>query len=114
PMTETSTTTAPADGHDAAIRALAEPAVEPGSPLVWAVRDGITSTRRNLIGYFRVPEATFFATVQPIMFVLLFRYVFTVVGLGLPKSIPYVNYLMPGIFVQTVTFGVIGTAIGLS
>ena len=112
-MTDTSITTAPVGG-DTAIRALAEPVVEPGSPLAWAVRDGITSTRRNLIGYFRVPEATFFSTVQPIMFVLLFRYVFTVVGLGLPKSIPYVNYLMPGIFVQTVTFGVIGTAIGLS
>ena len=112
-MTDTTTTAAPVGG-DTAIRALAEPDVEPGSPLVWAVRDGLTSTRRNLIGYFRVPEATFFATVQPIMFVLLFRYVFTVVGLGLPGNITYVNYLMPGIFVQTVTFGVIGTAIGLS
>jgi ABC-2 type transport system permease protein len=110
-MTETSTAV-PTAG--ATIGALSEPVVEPGSPLVWAIRDGITSTRRNLISYRRVPEATFFATVQPIMFVLLFRYVFTVVGKGLPPGISYVNFLMPGIFVQTVTFGVIGTAIGLS
>ncbi len=96
------------------LSAAAEPMVERGSTLSWAIRDGVTSTRRNLIGYLRVPEATFFSTVQPIMFVLLFRYVFTVVGLGLPKGITYVNFLMPGIFVQTVTFGVIGTAIGLS
>lgn len=96
------------------LSAAAEPMVERGSKLSWAIRDGVTSTRRNLIGYLRVPEATFFSTVQPIMFVLLFRYVFTVVGLGLPKGITYVNFLMPGIFVQTVTFGVIGTAIGLS
>ncbi|HVX16551.1 MAG TPA: ABC transporter permease [Acidimicrobiales bacterium] len=93
---------------------LGAPEVEPGSAAMWAVRDGLTATRRNLIGFFRVPESTFFSTVQPIMFVLLFRYVFAVVGLGLPKGISYVNFLMPGIFVQTVAFGVVGTAIGLS
>ena len=87
---------------------LGAPEVEPGSAAMWAVRDGLTATRRNLIGFFRVPESTFFSTVQPIMFVLLFRYVFAVVGLGLPKGISYVNFLMPGIFVQTVAFGVVG------
>jgi hypothetical protein len=50
--------------------------------------------------------------VQPIMFVLLFRYVF-----GNAISTPgtsYVNYLMPGIFVQTVAFGAVSTSIGLA
>jgi ABC-2 type transport system permease protein/oleandomycin transport system permease protein len=69
-------------------------------------------TWRNLIGYVRIPEAMFFATLQPVMFVLLFRYVF---GGAVPiKGFNYVDYLMPGIFVQTVLFGGAGTAIGLA
>jgi ABC-2 type transport system permease protein/oleandomycin transport system permease protein len=69
-------------------------------------------TKRNLIGYTRVPEAIFFSSVQPIMFVLLFRYVF---GGAIPTpGYHYVQFLMPGIFVQTVAFGSIGTSIGLA
>jgi ABC-2 type transport system permease protein len=84
----------------------------PGGRLRWAVTDTLTVTRRNLIAYTRVPEAIFFSSVQPIMFVLLFRYVF---GGAIPTpGYTYVQFLMPGIFVQTVTFGSIGTAIGLA
>ncbi|HUY07624.1 MAG TPA: ABC transporter permease [Acidimicrobiales bacterium] len=69
-------------------------------------------TWRNLLGYVRIPEAAFFSSVQPIMFVLLFRYVF---GGAIPiPGVSYVDYLMPGIFVQTVAFGAIGTSIGLA
>ena len=69
-------------------------------------------TKRNLIAYTRVPEAIFFSSVQPIMFVLLFRYVF---GGAIPTpGYHYVQFLMPGIFVQTVAFGSIGTSIGLA
>jgi ABC transporter DrrB family efflux protein len=71
-----------------------------------------TVTWRNLLGIRRTPEALFFATIQPIMFVLLFRFVF-----GGAIHVPggsYVDYLMPGIFVQTVTFGALTTAIGLA
>ena len=72
----------------------------------------LTVTKRNLIGYTRVPEAIFFSSVQPIMFVLLFRYVF---GGAIPTpGYHYVQFLMPGIFVQTVAFGSIGTSIGLA
>ena len=60
----------------------------------------------------RIPEALFFSTVQPIMFVLLFRYVFG--GAIKVPGVPYVDYLMPGIFVQTVAFGAISTSIGLA
>ena len=42
----------------------------------WAVSDTLTVTKRNILSYTRIPEALFFSTVQPIMFVLLFRYVF--------------------------------------
>ena len=53
-----------------------------------------------------------FSSIQPIMFVLLFRYVF---GGAIPvPGYNYVDYLMPGIFVQTVCFGAINTAVGLS
>jgi ABC transporter DrrB family efflux protein len=80
--------------------------------LRWALADTLTITKRNLLAYTRIPEALFFSTVQPIMFVLLFRYVF-----GGAIHIPgasYTNYLMPGIFVQTVAFGAVSTSIGLA
>ncbi|MDA8290494.1 MAG: ABC transporter permease [Actinomycetota bacterium] len=78
----------------------------------WAVADTATLTTRNLIGYVRVPEALFFSSVQPIMFVLLFRYVFG--GAIHPPHGSYVNFLIPGIFVQTVAFGSVATSIGLA
>jgi len=51
----------------------------------------------------RIPEALFFSAVQPIMFVLLFR-VRVRNAIKTPGS-SYVNYLMAGVFVQTVAFG---------
>jgi ABC transporter DrrB family efflux protein len=78
-----------------------------------AVRDTFAITQRNLIGYRRVPQLLVFSTIQPVIFVLMFRYVFGG-AIRLPGPIPYVDYLMPGIFVQTVVFGAIATAIGLA
>ena len=79
-----------------------------------AVRDTFEITRRNLIGYTRVPQLLIFSTVQPVIFVLLFRYAFGG-AVFLPHfRYPYVDYLMPGIFVQTVVFGAIATAIGIA
>ena len=85
----------------------------------WVLADALTVTKRNLIAFTRVPEAVFFMSVQPVMFVLLFRYVFggaiQIPGaLGVDLQHHYVNYLMPGIFVQTVAFGAVSTAIGLA
>jgi ABC-2 type transport system permease protein/oleandomycin transport system permease protein len=74
--------------------------------------DWVTLSWRNLIGYLRIPEQVFFSSVQPIMFILLFRYVFG--GAIRVPGFDYVDYLMPGIFVQTVAFGSIGTAVGLA
>jgi ABC transporter DrrB family efflux protein len=84
-----------------------------GDRLRWAISDTLVITRRNLIATTRIPEALFFATVQPIMFVLLFRYVFGG-AINPGHGISYVNFLMPGIFVQTVAFGAIQTSIGLA
>ncbi|MFG2820430.1 ABC transporter permease [Kitasatospora sp. NPDC048365] len=85
-----------------------------GERLLAPVRDGLAVTGRNLIALRRVPRLLIFSTVQPIVFVLMFRYVFGgVVGAAL-HGVPYVDYLMPGVFVQVVTFGAVNTAIGLA
>jgi ABC-2 type transport system permease protein/oleandomycin transport system permease protein len=56
-----------------------------------------------------------FSTIQPVIFVLNFRYVFgNAISASLPPGIPYVDYLMPGIFVQTITFGATGTAVAMA
>ena len=77
------------------------------------LRDTFAIMQRNLIAYRRVPQLLVFSTIQPIIFVLMFRYVFGG-AIKVPGDIPYVDFLMPGVFVQTVVFGAIATAIGLA
>ncbi len=73
------------------------------SAIAEAFSDGVTITKRNLIKIKRVPDLIVFATLSPIMFVLLFVYVF---GSAIPiTGISYAEFLLPGIFVQTVIFG---------
>jgi len=86
--------------------------IERRSPVVAAVRDAVAVAGRNIIAYRRVPQLLVFSTIQPVIFVLMFRYVFG--GAISVPGVPYVDFLMPGIFVQTVVFGAVGTAIGLS
>ena len=88
------------------------PTVEQRSQLAWAVSDAITIAWRNLKAMSRTPEVIMFSTIQPIIFVLTFRYVFGG-SINVP-GIPYVDFLMPGVFVQTVAFGAMNTGIGLS
>lgn len=83
-----------------------------GSSLTQMFQDWVTLSWRNLVAYLRIPEQAFFSTVQPIMFILLFRYVFG--GAIQIPGVPYVDYLMPGVFAQTVAFGAIGTATGIA
>ncbi len=88
--------------------------VNAGGGLLWAARDTSAMVWRNLTVLRRVPSLLVFALVQPLIFVFMFRYVF---GGAIPSGaagLPYVDYLMPGIFVQTVTFGAINTAVGLA
>ena len=77
-----------------------------------AFSDTIDVAGRNLRTLLRTPQALIFATIQPIIFVLLFRYAFG--GAIRVPGVDYVDYLMPGVFAQTVAFGAIGTAVGLS
>ena len=74
------------------------------SALTDTVSDSLTITRRNLVKVKRVPDLIVFATLSPIMFVLLFRYVFGS-AIPLPDGISYAEFLLPGIFAQTVVFG---------
>lgn len=82
------------------------------SPLGWAIADTRTVAWRNLVTLRRMPQLLVFSTIQPVIFVLMFRYVFG--GAIQIPGVDYVNYLMPGIFAQTVTFGAIQTGIGLA
>lgn len=79
----------------------------------WAVQDTVVITKRNLIAWFRVPAYIFFTVVQPVMFTLLFRYVF---GGAIHVPVPggYVDYLIPGVIGQTAGFASFSTAIGLA
>lgn len=82
-------------------------------PLMRAFVDTGSIAWRNLIDLYRVPRFLVFTMVQPIIFVVLFRYVFGGAIRGIP-GLPYVDYLMPGIFVQTVVFGSITTGISMA
>src|SRR6266542_3073445 len=82
------------------------------SSLYWTFADAFVLAKRHLVQIPRIPEELVFATIQPIMFVLLFRYVFG--GAIAVSGTSYVNYLMAGIFAQTVIFGSTTTGIGLA
>jgi len=72
-------------------------------------------TGRNLRHFIRQPQLLIFSTIQPIMFVLLFAYVFGGAVKGsLPSGVKYIDFLLPGIFVQSVAFRATQTAVGLS
>jgi ABC-2 type transport system permease protein len=80
--------------------------------LVKALADGAVVAKRNLIKIKRVPDLLVFSTIQPIIFILLFAYVF---GSAIhPAGISYREFLVPGIFTQTVIFGATITGAGLA
>jgi ABC transporter DrrB family efflux protein len=72
--------------------------------LAQALSDSAVITKRNMIKVKRVPDLLVFATLSPIMFVLLFRYVFGS-AIPIPGGLSYAEFLLPGIFAQTVVFG---------
>lgn len=82
----------------------------------WSLHDGMVVARRNLIQTTRIPELLFFSLVQPVIFVLLFAYVFggaiPIPGDANPDA--YRQYLMPGIFGQTVAFAAASSTVGLA
>jgi ABC transporter DrrB family efflux protein len=91
----------------------AELVVEDHPPTSAIIRDALTIAHRNLIALMRTPTTLVFSTIQPVIFVLMFRYVFGG-AIAAPGYQHYVDFLMPGIFVQTVCFGSVNTGIGLA
>jgi len=94
PAISASTRTWPADDHRRPPPAL-RASRRAGHRLKWLLSDVATMTWRNLVALTRIPESLFFATLQPIMFVLLFRFVFGgAISTGVP-GVTYVDFLMP-------------------
>jgi ABC-2 type transport system permease protein len=85
-----------------------------GARVARAVNNGLIVARRNIVTLTRVPTVFVFELVQPIMFVLLFRFIFANNISNLPNGFDYVVFLMPGIFVQNAIFGSTTTAVGLA
>jgi len=83
-----------------------------------SVRDSLVVAKRNLIRMVRIPEVVIFGLIQPIMFVVLFSYVFggaiPVPGESSGDPVTYRNFLMAGIFAQTVTFATAGAGAGIA
>jgi ABC-2 type transport system permease protein len=94
---------------------LLTPAPEHDVPTgrVWLLRDSWTEALRHLRGMRRSPELLIFATVQPIMFIVLFVYVFGG-AIQAPGYSDYKQYLLPGIFAQTVLFNSSFTSVGIA
>jgi ABC-2 type transport system permease protein/oleandomycin transport system permease protein len=78
---------------------------------MYVVSDTLTMVERNLIRYVRLPQLLIFSTIQPVMFLLLFTYVF---GGAIRVTGSYIDYLLPGILVQSAVFGAIQTGVGLT
>src|SRR6201987_716451 len=79
------------------------------------ITDAQVVSVRNLRHFVRQPDLLVFSTIQPIMFVLLFTYVFGgAIGRSLAPGVSYIDYLLPGILVPLVTFRASQTAVGLS
>src|SRR4249919_2965297 len=90
--------------------AVAETFRTPGR-LAATVSDWWVITKRNIITYLRKPDLLVFSTIQPVMFVHVFGGAFKLI---LTASVPYVDFLMPGIFVQTAIFASTQTGVGLA
>lgn len=98
------------NGRAAATRAALTP--QRRSRLYWAISDTMVIAKRNLMHIPRIPMMLLDVTIQPIIFVVLFRFVFG--GAVNTGDVSYVNYLMPGIFVQTLIFACITTGVGMA
>ncbi|MER5483284.1 ABC transporter permease [Streptomyces sp. NPDC002812] len=91
-------------------------APRPRGGIVQGINDSLVMAKRNLIRMSRIPEMVIFGLIQPIMFVVLFSYVFggsMLIG-GSTSASDYRNFLMAGIFAQTVTFATAGAGAGIA
>jgi len=92
------------------------PATAKQGPVGRALSDAVVLAWRNLKRIPRTPDMLVFATIQPVMFVLLFAYVFgnAIPIPGFPGAQAYREFLMAGIFAQTMSFAVASSSVGLA
>jgi len=87
-------------------------ASSPAYRFVWNFSDTIVMTWRNLLRFIRLPQLLIFSTIQPVMLLLLFNYVFG--GALSSGGLNYIQFLLPGFLVQIVVFGSSQTSVGLA
>ncbi|HEY0633166.1 MAG TPA: ABC transporter permease [Thermoleophilaceae bacterium] len=118
PPSENGDTPVAVEPPPAAPRGARRPLLRLHVPSPAELRSALSDTRvvtsRNLRHFIRQPQLLIFSTIQPIMFVLLFAYVFGGAVKGSLHGVKYIDFLLPGIFVQSVAFRATQTAIGLS
>ena len=92
---------------------MPEAAIPSSGGLRWLISDTLTIAKRNIVHIRRVPEKLFNVTIQPILFVLLFAFVFGN-AIPIPGGGSYREYLMAGIFTQTIAATYMSTAVGVT
>lgn len=88
--------------------------ISPVSELKWTIPDTMVMAWRNLLRYLRLPQLLIFSTVQPVLLLLLFTYVFGGAVSPATGGLDYIQYLLPGFLVQIVLFGSAQTGVGLA
>lgn len=99
------------------VDALAPTTAPPARPrgVAAIIHDTRIVAWRNLVQLPRTPQLVLFTLIQPVMFVVLFNYVFGgAIGTSLPPGVSYAQFLIPGIMVQTIVFGSSATSVGLA
>jgi ABC-2 type transport system permease protein len=104
-----------ASASASAVTSIGDVAARPDPPSgkIWLLRDSATEASRHLKALPRNPELLVFAVLQPLMFVVLFVYVFGG-SISVPGYSSYEQFVVPGIFAQTVLFGSIYTGLGIA
>ena len=83
-----------------------------GKKISMTLSDTVVMTRRNMIRFVRLPQLLIFSTIQPVVLLLLFNYVFGgAINVG---SISYIQYLLPGFLVQSIVFSSTQTSVGMA
>lgn len=79
------------------------------------IHDTLVITKRNLMRILRTPQLLVFSSIQPVMFLLLFTFVFGgAIQSDAIQGVEYINFLLPGILAQTAMFGAIQTGVGMA
>lgn len=82
---------------------------------VWVLRDSWSVAKRSLRHFFRQPRFVIFSTIQPVMFIVLFTFVFGgIAQSALDDGVRYVSFLLPGILVHSAAFRATQTAVGIA